>query len=153
MGEFPTSTALDRIQHRYHCPLDNLVLKRSDSTTTESDFPRPFVIGYGSSPSRCGPSRFAAVGRTRDLPVPAQEASAHARFFDHAGLSRRSCWRVVHIAFRLRNSVGAQNVNLCEAQWLAYAFPYRRFAVALADGRARLRVDAGRYSFHPRRLT
>ena len=25
--------------------------------------------------------------------------------------------------------------------------PYRRFAVALADGRARLRVDAGRYSF------
>jgi hypothetical protein len=31
MGEFPTSTALDRIQHRYHCPLDNLVLKRSDS--------------------------------------------------------------------------------------------------------------------------
>ncbi len=28
---------------------------------------------------------------------------------------------------------------------LAYAFPYRRFAVALADGRARLRVDADRY--------
>ena len=37
--------------------------------------------------------------------------------------------------------------NLCEAQWLAYALPYRRFAVALADGRARLRVDADRYSF------
>jgi hypothetical protein len=33
--------------------------------------------------------------------------------------------------FRLRNSVGAQDMNLCEAQWLAYAFPYRRFAVAL----------------------
>jgi len=53
----------------------------------------------------------------------------------------------VHIAFRLRNGVGAQDTNLCEAQWLAYAFPYRRFAVALADGRARLRVDADRYSF------
>jgi hypothetical protein len=37
--------------------------------------------------------------------------------------------------------------NLCEAQWLAYAFPYRRFAVTLADDRARLRVDADRYSF------
>src|SRR4029077_826434 len=48
---------------------------------------------------------------------------------------------------RLRNSVGAQDMNLCEAQWLAYAFPYRRFAVTLADDRARLRVDADRYSF------
>ena len=36
----------------------------------------------------------AAVGQTWDLPVPAQEASAHARFFDHAGLSRRSRGRV-----------------------------------------------------------
>ena len=53
----------------------------------------------------------------------------------------------VHVAFRLRNSVGAQDMNLCEAQWLAYAFPYRRFAVVLADDRARLRVDADRYSF------
>ena len=33
----------------------------------------------------------------------------------------------VHVAFRLRNSVGAQDANLCEAQLLAYAFPYRRF--------------------------
>ena len=29
---------------------------------------------------------------------------------------------------------------------LAYAFPYRRFAAALAGVRARLRVDADRYS-------
>ena len=36
--------------------------------------------------------------------------------------------------------------NLCEAQLLAYAFPYRRFAAALAGVRARLRVDADRYS-------
>src|SRR6516225_8319704 len=32
-------------------------------------------------------------GRSRDLPVPAQRASAHARFFDHAGSTRRSRWR------------------------------------------------------------
>ena len=37
----------------------------------------------------------------------------------------------VHVAFRLRNSVGAQDMNLCEAQRLVYAFPYRRFDVAL----------------------
>jgi hypothetical protein len=52
-----------------------------------------------------------------------------------------------HVAFRLRNSVGAQDANLYEAQRLAYALPYRRFAVALADDRARLEVDVGRYSF------
>jgi hypothetical protein len=32
-------------------------------------------------------------GRSRDLPVPVQGASAHARFFDHAGSTRRSRWR------------------------------------------------------------
>ena len=46
----------------------------------------------------------------------------------------------VHVAFRLRNSVGAQDMNLCEAQWLAYALPYRRFAVALADDRMTYRI-------------
>jgi hypothetical protein len=34
-----------------------------------------------------------AAGRTRDLPVPVQEASTHARFSDHAGLPEHSRWR------------------------------------------------------------
>ena len=59
------------------------------ATTTESDFSGSCIIGYDSSSSRCGPAACAA-GQTRDLPVPAQRASAHARFFDHAGLSERS---------------------------------------------------------------
>ena len=53
----------------------------------------------------------------------------------------------VCIAFHLRNGVGTRDMNLCEAQWLAYALPYRRFAAALTDGHARLRVDVDRYSF------
>jgi hypothetical protein len=28
------------------------------ATMAESDFPRPWIIGYGSSPSRCGPVHF-----------------------------------------------------------------------------------------------
>ena len=60
------------------------------ATTTEFDFPRLYVIGYGSSPSRCRPARLVATGQTWDLPVPAQRASTHARFFDHAGSSGRS---------------------------------------------------------------
>src|SRR5215467_16200944 len=53
----------------------------------------------------------------------------------------------VRIAFHLRNGVGTRDMNLCGAQWLAYALPCRRFAAALTDLHARLRVDVGRYSF------
>jgi hypothetical protein len=53
----------------------------------------------------------------------------------------------VRVAFRLRNGVGAQDMNLYEAQWLAYALPYRRFAAALTDCDARLGADMDRYSF------
>jgi hypothetical protein len=38
-------------------------------------------------------------------------------------------------------------MNLYGAQWLAYVLPYRRFAAALTDVCARLRVDVDRYSF------
>src|ERR1035441_2004324 len=55
------------------------------ATLAESDSPCPCIIGCGSSPSRCGPDRQRACGRTWGLPVPAQGASAHASVFDHAG--------------------------------------------------------------------
>src|ERR1700687_5473552 len=39
------------------------------ATMTESDFSCPCIIGYGSSPSRCGPSlSLDADGQTRGLP-------------------------------------------------------------------------------------
>jgi hypothetical protein len=50
-------------------------------------------------------------------------------------------------AFRQVNNVGTRIYNAFAAQWLAYTFPYRRFAVALADGYARLGDDVGCYSF------
>src|SRR5262249_33271647 len=37
-------------------------------------------------------------------------------------------------------------MNLYEAQWLAYALPYRRFAAALTDCNARLGADVDCYS-------
>ena len=55
-----------------------------------SDFSRPYISGDGYSPSRCGPRPHCVIGRTRDLPVPAQGASAHARVSDHAGPSGHS---------------------------------------------------------------
>ncbi|MNS87712.1 hypothetical protein D3C72_1216640 [compost metagenome] len=53
------------------------------ATIAESDFSRPFIIGYGSSPSRCGPVH-AATGQTGDLPVPVQGACMRARVVGHA---------------------------------------------------------------------
>src|SRR4051794_17800242 len=53
----------------------------------------------------------------------------------------------IRVAFRIRNGVGTWDNNLCEAQWLACAFPYRRFAAALTDDRARLGADVVSYSF------
>jgi hypothetical protein len=52
-----------------------------------------------------------------------------------------------HVAFRLTNGVGTRNSCTFAAQWLAYALPCRRFAVALADAGARLGAGVGRYSF------
>src|SRR5207249_6343270 len=53
----------------------------------------------------------------------------------------------VRVAFRVDDGVGARNKVSFAAQWLAYAFPCRRFARALADTHARLGASVGRYSF------
>ncbi len=50
------------------------------------------------------------------------------------------------VAFRVWNHVGAQDETFA-AQWLAYAFPYRRFTCVLADADARLGANVDRYSF------
>jgi len=51
------------------------------------------------------------------------------------------------VAFRVDEHVGTRAEILFAARWLAYAFPYRRFACVLADVGARLGADVGRYSF------
>ena len=51
------------------------------------------------------------------------------------------------VAFRIRNGVGTRDKILCEAQWLAYVFLYRRFAAALTGDCARLEADVVSYSF------
>jgi hypothetical protein len=51
------------------------------------------------------------------------------------------------VAFRGVNNVGTRVDNAFAAQWLAYTLPYRRFAVILAEGCARIGGDVGCYSF------
>ena len=53
----------------------------------------------------------------------------------------------VRVAFRSSHGVGASGRISFAAQWLAYALPCRRFALALAGNDARLGADVDRYSF------
>ena len=50
------------------------------------------------------------------------------------------------IAFRPVDGVGVRDKHSFAAQWLACAFPYRRFAEILADVDARLGADVVRYA-------
>jgi hypothetical protein len=45
------------------------------------------------------------------------------------------------------NASASQMYVVFEAQWLAYALPYRRFTPAFTDDGARLGADVVRYSF------
>jgi len=96
--------------HRLRCGRDRFV-RRLPSYYAESDFSRPCIIGYGSSPPDADRWR-QPDGQSRDLPVPAQGASAHARVSDHAGSSRPRDDAPRRIAFRLMHGVGTQNRTL-----------------------------------------
>ena len=51
------------------------------------------------------------------------------------------------IAFHCLNGVGTRIKIAFAAPWLAYAIPYRRFAVTLTGASARLGADVDCYSF------
>ena len=51
------------------------------------------------------------------------------------------------IAFHGMERVGTRDKNYFVAQWLAYAYPCRRFGHVLAGVTARLGANADRYSF------
>jgi hypothetical protein len=53
----------------------------------------------------------------------------------------------VRIAFRDLKRVGTRDRTSFAAQWLAYALPYRRFAVTLAGAAARLGAEVARWAF------
>ena len=58
---------------------------RFSATSGRSDFSFALIVGYGLRPSQCGPGH--DWWGQRDLPVPGQKASAHARVCDDAGLA------------------------------------------------------------------
>ena len=118
-------------------------------TTSECDFSSSYIIGFGSSPSRCGPSAHTATGgQAGELPGPVQRVSVHARFYDHAAGRPHACNGARRrTAFRYTDRVGTRNKFSFAAPWLACTYPCRRFADILTDVCARLGADVVRYSF------
>jgi hypothetical protein len=90
----------------------------------KSDFSYPYITGYGSSPSPCGPEavRPLLVGHEisrfphKERPQMPGSSTALGRMG-----ARNSAH--VHFAFRHQNSVSTQENADFAAQWLAYALP------------------------------
>src|SRR5437588_8481765 len=74
-----------------------------------SDFSSRYIIGFGSSPSRCGPV-LSDPGRRRDLPVPAQGAYTHAGVYDPPSRPGTRAGAPVRVAFHSMHSVGVPRV-------------------------------------------
>ena len=117
------------------------------ATMAGSDFSCPYISGDGSSPSRCGPRSHCVIGRSRDLPVPAQRASAHARVSDHAGPSGHSRSRARPCRLPRSETRRHPGLDFFRASMAGLCAPCRRFAVTLAGANARLGAEVVRYAF------
>ena len=66
---FPLAPALRSTDSAAATVFGSALFAGFPATITGLDFPRPYIIGYGSSPSRHGPAALVAVGQTWDLPA------------------------------------------------------------------------------------
>ena len=98
------------------------------ATMERSDFSCSCIIGYGSSPPRCGPPGDAVWSNQEISRFPCTEPRIHARVSDHAGSARHSLCAPGRVAFRWVNGVGTLNCHPFAAQWLACVLPCPRFA-------------------------
>src|SRR5438128_6947879 len=112
----------------------------------ESDFPRPFILGYGSSPSRCGPAAIAERSIARS-PGSRARSVCTCQVLRPRRVVRTLRWRVRNVLPSALETASAPGSKLSRLNGPAYALPYRRFVVVLANGNARLGADVDRYSF------
>jgi hypothetical protein len=113
----------------------------------ESDFSESCINGYGSSPSRYGPSD--PTGPTADPETsrfPRKERPYMPGSQTTPGPTGARSSAPADFAFRQVNNVGTRVANDFAAQWLGSTLPYRRFADALADVCAQIGADVDCYS-------
>ena len=114
------------------------------ATMPESDFSGSCISGFGSSPSRYGPSGHKRPMADPEISrFPRKERPYMPGSKTTPGLAGARNDAPASVAFRGVNNVGTRVYNAFAAQWLAYTLPYRRFAVILAEGCARIGGDVG----------
>src|SRR5437588_10628620 len=116
------------------------------ATMAESDCSRPCIIGYGSSPSRCGPAAIAERSIARS-PGSRPRSFCTCQVLRPRRVVRTLRWRVRNVLPSALETASAPGDWLSRLNGPAYALPYRRFVVVLANGNARLGADVDRYSF------
>src|SRR5215471_3579438 len=66
---FPLAPALRSTDSAADTESGSALFASFPATMTGLDFPRPYIIGYSSSLSRCGPPILTTGGQTWDLPA------------------------------------------------------------------------------------
>ena len=94
------------------------------ATMAESDFPGPCIIGYGSSPSQCGParSRTARRGTSRFPPKELRHMPGSSTPPGRQALRFRA-WLCCLPPSKQRRRTGIIDFV---AQWLAYVLPFEK---------------------------
>ena len=82
------------------------------ATMAESDFSRPCIIGYGSSPSRCGPAAVAERSIARSPGSRAKERPHMPGSLTTPGCPDARVSAPGHVAFHNLHGVGTQNRKL-----------------------------------------
>ena len=78
------------------------------ATMAESDFPVPFIIGYGSSPSQCGPAGTRPLARPGTSRFPPKELRHMPGSSTPPGQPSARDNALGCVAFRFRNRVGTR---------------------------------------------
>src|ERR1700738_5320416 len=110
----------------------------------ESDFSESCINGYGSSPTRYGPSD--PTGPTADPEIsrfPHKERPYIPGSQTTPGPTGARSSEPADLALRQVNNGGHRGAYDFAAQWLAYTLAYRRFATVLAAACARIEGDVG----------
>jgi hypothetical protein len=115
------------------------------ATTAEADFPRSCIIGYGSSPSRCGPRRSCRHWSNAGSPRFPRDPSVRDVAFDPG---RASAPRIA-VPHMLPSAVlTASAPALSSLSWLIPHTPHGRcvrFVAAVAVGSRNTHYRAARY--------
>ena len=105
---FPLASALRSTGSAAGCPA---LFVGFAATMAESDFPGPFITGYGSSPPQCGPDGTPPLARPGTSRFPRKELRHMPGSSTPPGQPSARDNALGRVAFRFRNRVGTRKLG------------------------------------------